>query len=313
VLALVGALAVAGCLGAGPGGETLEAADAGTDTPDDGRATRHGPGVDEAERPDEAPGDPTWAATGHQGAEPTVGITDAGTLLATADHVLVCSTDGGTSWEVVTAIGEEAEGTPADTAYRSWDPLMYVDEVTDVVYMDPMFPPLRTELQFSTDDGDAWTQNPPACHPPPMDHQTFFTAVPGPQAPDQAGAVHETVLYQCYNALSSTKCAVSYDDGQTWPVAEPVADRETGDCGGVNGFGGGAPDGTAVVPLQSGCEEPTIAVTEDSGLAWELHAVPEPTGVASVDPEVAYDEEGPLYLVWRAGDETSSPAATTTA
>lgn len=249
-------------------------------------------------------GETVYNLTGFSGAEPTMGITESGAVFATAGDKLIRSTDDGGTWTVVNEIGEEVEGTPGDIVYRSWDPLMHVDPVTDTVYFDPMFPPLVcTELQFSTDDGESWTQNPPACHPPPMDHQKFFTAEPGPDAPPAAGAAHETVLYQCYNALAATNCAVSYDNGKTWPIVQPVADRQTGDCGGINGFGAGAPDGVAAVPLQSGCEKATIAVTTDSGLTWELREVPNATGVEPFDPEVKYDDSGDLFLVWRGSDQ----------
>jgi hypothetical protein len=259
-----------------------------------------------ADRVPEQVGETVHELTGYQGAEPTTGITDSGAVFGTAGDQLIRSTDHGETWEVVNEIGEEVEGTPADVAYRSWDPLMYVDDLTDTVYFDPMFPPLAcTELQSSTDDGETWTQHPPACHPPPMDHQKFFTAKPGPEAPPQAGLAHATVLYQCYNAVSSTNCAASYDGGQTWPVVHPVADSLTGECGGINGFGEGSPEGVAVVALQAGCQQATIAVTMDSGLSWELRKVPWETGVASFDPEVGFDDEGNLYLVWRGEDQLS--------
>jgi hypothetical protein len=217
---------------------------------------------------------------------------------------LIRSTDQGASWEVVTDIGEETDVAPGGNVHGSWDPLMYVDDITDTVHFDPMFPPLVcTDLQSSTDDGDSWTQHPPACHPPPMDHQKFFTALPGPDAPPQAGAAHDTVLYQCYNALRSTNCAVSYDNGYSWPVVEPVAEDISGNCGGINGFGEGSTEGVAAVPIQSGCQQATIAVTTDSGLCWELKKVPEQTGVAPFDPEVDFDTENNMYIVWRDSNE----------
>lgn len=300
--------AIVGCIGTDEANlePTADPAPAPSLPDDVQRYDGNGTSINATEELVDQVGRTVYNLTGFSGAEPTMGITDSGAIFATAGDELIRSTDQGASWQVVNAIGEEVEGTPAGIAYRSWDPLMHVDPVTDTVYFDPMFPPLVcTEIQYSTDDGESWTQNPPACHPPPMDHQKFFTALPGPEAPPQAGAVHETVLYQCYNALAATNCAVSYDNGLTWPVAQPVADGYTGNCGGINGFGAGSPDGVAAVPLQSGCEKATIAVTMDSGLTWELRKVPDATGVESFDPEVTFDDAGNLYLVWRGSDQKS--------
>ncbi len=281
-----------------------------------GNVARYAPGGNASPLPPGVPleglvGEIVNNLTGFQGAEPTMGITGSGAVFGTAGDQLIRSTDRGASWQVVNEIGEEVEGTPADTAYRSWDPWMHLDPVTDTIYFDPMFPPLAcTELQVSTDDGDTWEQRPPACHPPPMDHQKLFTAKPGPDAAPQAGALHETVLYQCYNQLADTTCAVSYDNGLTWPVAQPVADQLTGPCGGINGPGAGSPSGVAVVPITSGCEEVTLAYTTDSGQSWQLMDTPDGPGLSSIDPEVMFDDEGNLYVIWRGDDHQQYLART---
>jgi len=84
---------------------------------------------------------------------------------------------------------------------------------------------------------------------------------------------------------------------------QPVADNVRGNCGGINGFGEGGPEGVAAVPIMSGCEQPTIAVTTDSGLTWDLRKLPNQTGVQVFDPEVQFDEAGNLYLIWRGSDQ----------
>ncbi len=257
-------------------------------------------------------GETVTELTGFGGAEPTMGITESGTIVATAGDHLIRSQDEGASWESVYQIGlEQDEGLPTDSVYRSWDPWVHVDEITDTIYMDPMFPPLAcTELSWSTDDGDSWMTNPAVCHPPPMDHQKLFTALPGPEASPQAGVLHATVLYQCYNQLLATECAVSYDGGLSWPVTQPVADQLQGPCGGINGPGAGSPDGVAVVPITSGCDELTIAYTLDSGLSWELMETPDGPGLSSIDPELMFDEEGNLYAIWRGDDQAMYLART---
>lgn len=310
VLTTLAAVAVAGCLGdAGPlPGPTRDDGPAPRNLTGIARYTGNGTAVPitDATAPNATA---THALIGHSGAEPTMGITASGAIFATGSSTMVRSTDGGASWEEVYTIGVPVLGP--NTVYRSWDPLMDVDPVNDIVYMDPMFPPLAcTELSWSDDDGASWTTNPAVCHPPPMDHQKLFVGLPGPDAPPAAGAVTGTVLYQCYNQLVATECATSWDGGLTWPIVQPVVTQQEHDCGGINGFGEVGPDGVAAVPVASGCPVLHVAWTTDSGLTWTVTEGPPEPGANLFDPEVDFDANGTAYVVWRGSDETTYLART---
>lgn len=245
-------------------------------------------------------GRPWYKHTGFSGAEPTMAITSNGALFAAAGNAGIRSLDGGETWEEVIRVGLDS-GTPVDSVYRSWDPMMWYDKWTDIVYFDPMFPPLAcTELSWSDDHGETWTRNPPACHPPPMDHQKLFSGPAGPIANPLAGP-HESVLYQCYNQIMSTSCGISYDNGMTWPVTSVVADRVTTRCGGTNGHGVVSEKGVAVVPVSS-CDELGLGFSTDSGLTWSFMKAPGGLGVTSFDPDLVFDETETLYVLWRGDD-----------
>lgn len=241
---------------------------------------------------DAALGTPWWKETGFGGAEPTMGITSSGAIFATGGSSAIRSLDGGGSWEV-----------SYDLTPWSFDPMMWYDEVTDLIYMDPMTVPLGcTTLAWSGDDGESWTTNPAVCHPPPMDHQKFFTGVPGPEAPPVAGVAHPTVLYQCYNQIVATQCGVSYDGGMTWPVTTKVAAEATdGGCGGTNGHGATSPKGVVAVPVSS-CDELGLGFSHDSGLSFDFTKVPGGLGVRSFDPDLVFDDEERLFALWRGDD-----------
>ena len=245
-------------------------------------------------------GEATYVLTGHRGSEPNIGVTKKGSVFVTADDEVLRSRDNGTTWERVYVLGLEKHGAPVDPVSNS-DPMLWVDPVTDIVYNDPMFPILAcSSLVSSKDDGDSWMERHGVCHPPPMDHQRLGSGVPGPKAPPLAGKLHPTVLYQCYNQIVESVCAMSYDGGLTFAAHAVVANSARDGCGGTTGSPRAGPDGTVAVAMW--CDSPEmVALSEDNGLTWRLSKLPDPDGVGWGDPSLAWSPDGTLYAAWSDG------------
>lgn len=243
-----------------------------------------------------------YGLTGHQGAEPNLGITSSGALFATADEHVVRSRDRGQTWEVVWTFGLEDDGAPVDPFFNS-DPMLWVDPLTDRVYADPMFPTLAcTTLAWSDDEGETWTERHGTCHAPPMDHQKLGGGKPGPQAPPVAGRLYPSVLYQCYNMLLTTNCAQSYDGGLNFLPAQPVLNAMTDGCAGLNGMPSVGPDGTVAVGSSVDCEGPVLGLSQDSGMTWRVVHGPEDKGGTLNDPEIEWASDGTMFVLWSGDD-----------
>ncbi len=252
-------------------------------------------------------------ATGLEFYEPTLGITDDGTIavccprasglvgsLLFGNPATFISKDGGSTWVEahVQSLG-------------SYDPMLAVDPITDRIYEFNMFQVNCSNLAYSDDSGATWSERPLSCGAVPVfDFLKVAAGRPGPE--DNPLATGDSVLYQCRNvndaAMSSSWCTVSYDGGLTWPIDRPVAIRRIGTgpgtmfpdgCGGVTSWPAVGPDGTVVLPVGNGCPTPTLGVSRDSGLTWTIARFPGDLGMVSVTPQAAFDDAGHLYLLWQ--------------
>ncbi len=252
---------------------------------------------------------------GSRGAEPNIGVTSEGGIFITAYDSTMRSMDGGKTWEEVYDF-QLAPNAPADPLSTS-DPMLWVDPVTDRIFTNHMFPALACSSNIISDDnGETWTHFPMSCGlGAPYDHQKIMTAKSRQPAPMPA---YENVVYECYNKLLSTNCAVSYDGGIHYQYETIAADNDN--CGGINGHPAAAPDGTVYVPLGLNCGVPHVAVTEDNGLTWSVKSFGEavkadhgenqgnkPTPswqTLDVDPEITVTPDGTAYYYTRGGDQT---------
>ena len=256
---------------------------------------------------------PRYFATGFNGPEPNMGVTSSGALFVSAYSTIIRSRDGGESWQPVQT---------HDPLMNS-DPMMWVDPWTDHVYNAPMFPPLACALIYvSEDDGDSWTPVPtPNCGRTVYDHQKLASGPPGPDAPPAAGSTHDSVLYMCYNGVATTNCALSYDNGKTWPhdaptnanVVPPVgptAGTLSGCGSGQNGHPTVSDNGIVAFGKTWGCAEPWLVYSTDSGLTWTTVPGPQGKGGGSLDPEIAFDSQGTLYYHYQGSDHRAYVAST---
>ncbi|MGH2740081.1 MAG: sialidase family protein [Actinomycetota bacterium] len=266
--------------------------------------------------------------TGFASFEPTMGITDDGSifingfvdpnLLATA---IIRSVDGGKTWEVV------FDGHPTTN-----DPYMYVDPTTSRIFANDFLLPGCQLISISDDAGDTWMTLPPAACLYNFDHQTIFA---GPAPPGGVPPVgYPNVLYLCSIAGGASvasvtsACSKSLDGGISWvPTGTPAffddprAGEEAGVpglCNGANGHGFVGPDGTVYLP-RGWCGQPWLAISTDEGLTWtrvqvadnymaccgllaEIEGTAERIELYSHEAGVVADEEGSVYYTWVAGD-----------
>lgn len=237
---------------------------------------------------------------GKRGAEPTGGVTKKGTVFVVAGLSTMRSRDHGVTWEEVYHHGRQ--GVPGLNG--SSDVMLWVDPVTDRIYTDHMFGLFCSNMAFSDDEGQTWTQRPLACGIPVNDHQKWASGPWSNKVPKPPGT-YGSVVYYCYNKLvGGTWCAVSYNGGLAFTHDQPVLTSQNSPCGGgINGHPAPAPDGTMYVPRTLGCNRPVVAVTEDNGVTWTVRIGPDKFGGLEIDPDVTVTPDGTAYMSYRGRDQ----------
>lgn len=258
----------------------------------------------------------TLSRTGVSAIEPTLGVDSKGRAFMIAVHPeqlpqlpsdTLRSTDGGRTWEIVTpTVGGQR------LHRASSDPYLHVDEDTDRVFMAD-FMPACTDLSFTDDGGDSWTNAPSPCGL--GDHQSMFT---GPPVTSQTRG-YENVVYYCaidgfITASAASGCIKSLDGGLTFlrtgnaPFRDPATELPGSPIchGGLLGHGTASPDGSVFLP-RIWCGQPYVAVSRDEGLTWQRVRVSD-VGAASGganhdhDAAVAVDDRGNVFYAWASPD-----------
>jgi len=267
-----------------------------------------GPGTVPSKAPEAVAPGPTVSASVHDlgqfASEPSVGVTSKGSLFVVAEDDVLRSHDGGRNW---TLVHSYAKARNPDVPF-TLDPWLWVDPVTDRIYVDHLTLACTT-VSWSDDDGQTWSPDlPTACGSPVTDFQKLVTGKPGPEANTLAGMRWPTVAYLCYNkpvydltgnlpvGRYAAACAASYDGGTTWMNEQTLSQSVwVGGQQVVGGCDGGiwppavAPDGTVVVRSQPDC----LFRTRDSGATWQaVGRGPEFQGTT-----MAFDDNGTLYAL----------------
>lgn len=294
-----------------------------------------GPSEDRSLDPQTADADPSegglaaaYHVTPFVGGEPTIGATSNGTLWVVAHDRMLASTDGGQSWSESWKFAPQDDEAPASLVgddngvVTNHDPMMAVDPATDRVYFAGMWPALAcSHLAWSDDGGESWTERGPACQIPEMDHQKLVTGPSPEDAPSVAGQAYPTVAYLCYGTANvrlhddeygtgaeasraETKCGVSYDGGRTWSLRSVAAAATVDDCAGNIGPPDVGPEGTLALPVPGPflCDSGWIAITQDTGLSWQLLEVPGGEALRGDDPMIRFGPEGTLWMAYTGFD-----------
>jgi hypothetical protein len=241
------------------------------------------------------------APTGHEGYEPSIGITKDGSIFVLGGNELLRSRDAGASWEVVNDFHDWAGQR---TTFGTSDPWLWVDPVTDRVFVAHNFPRLVCVfVAWSDDAGETFSPNVPACPTPVSDFHKLVTGPPGPEFNPEAGGAFERVVYMCYVkpvtvsdvlVRYGTSCSASYDGGATWKneahlgQSVVVAGQPSiGECPGGAGPLAVSPDGVVVLGDSTTCS----FRSRDSGLTWDqLPVLPS-------DGMIQFGRDGLLYEV----------------
>ncbi|HVF52454.1 MAG TPA: sialidase family protein [Actinomycetota bacterium] len=244
---------------------------------------------------------------GLNGSEPTLGLTDDGSVFYTAFQSntrieVVRSSDEGETWDIVSPQFAGAR----NAQLLSLDPYLFVDKRTDRIFTIDLTVACAY-LSYTDDQGESWVTNPLACGRPVNDHQTLFA---GPPAVSPT-PVYPSVVYYCWNDIASSSCSKSLDGGITFsPTGSPaypsyqegtdrggVAGQSVpGMCGGLHGHGHVGPDGTVYIP-RGWCGQPWLALSHDEGLTWERVQVAN-IGIEGHEAGVTTDDKGNIYYTW---------------
>lgn len=261
----------------------------------------------------------TFSIGGHA-LEPTLGIDPGGDIFYAAagfDAVadlpgtqILRSTDDGETWENMSprVLGQ-------NTMPITLDPYVWVDDRLDgdnarIYTIDLTV--ACSYLSYSDDGGKSWITNPLSCGRPVNDHQTLFS---GPPATSTTVG-YPNVVYYCWNDVASSACSKSLDGGITFSPTgtpayhgyEPGSDdpgffNQNGFCGGLHGHGHVADDGTVYLPREY-CGKPTVAISRDEGVTWDVvevskkvRSISQPKEGAG-HPSVTTDEKGNVYYAW---------------
>lgn len=242
------------------------------------------------------------------GAEPTLGFTSSKALFTVSGDEIYRSRDHGLTWQLVQTF--QSPNVPqTEDMWRSGDPLLWVDTITDRVYASHLFPGTNCmALLWSDDEGDTWTEKPVACGSPYMDHQKMITTPPvNPATSALPGtpATYPNVFYNCYNKIEfGTMCSISHNGGLSYAYESQVSPQSKL-CGAINGFPAAWPDGAVGVPLGGfaggdNCGRGmTVSITENDGLTFEDRVCAPEYGQAEIDPDITVTPDGTAYILFR--------------
>ena len=234
---------------------------------------------------------------------------------------------------------ESAPGFPMSAtditppATTSLDPITIVDPYTNRTFTSQLLG-VCSDLYASDNAGASYTHAVLGCGVGTVeDHQTVGA---GPfHAPLPDGILYRDAVYYCAQNGYSEACATSLDGGLTFLVGpspisnhfpstdqndpDPTIRAEGGACSGLTGHLRVGPDGTAYVPI-NGCGgtvslqnltnqefvggQPSLAITENSGVTWPTIRRVEHPGVSNPnesDPSVGIAKDGTLYFGWENG------------
>jgi hypothetical protein len=182
---------------------------------------------------------------------------------------------------------------------ESLDPILFTDQQTGRTFESQLAG--KTALTcYTDDDGQTWNPTTGSGINSGVDHQT----IGGGRFSDNAFAGpigdYPNAVYYCSQDIADALCATSLDGGRSYGPAVPVYDLTQ--CGGLHGHVKVDPSSGIVYLPNKGCGAgQAVAVSEDSGLTWDVRPVTGSTPGDS-DPSVGIGSNGTVYFGYQAAD-----------
>src|SRR3954464_4415850 len=243
---------------------------------------------------------PESLAAAHDAGEPSIGVnpaTGAGMYQAYMSTFAV-GFDAGNAAAWADRSANATNGCPLN-GLKSLDPILFTDQQTGRTFESQLAGKAALTCYTDDDGQTGHTTQGPGINSG-VDHQT----IGGGRFSDKAFADpitdYPNAVYYCSQDIADALCATSLDGGRTYGPAVPVYDLTQ--CGGLHGHVKFDPSSGTVYLPNKGCGEgQAVAVSEDSGLTWEVRPVTGSTPGDS-DPSVGIGSNGSVYFRYPAGD-----------
>lgn len=196
------------------------------------------------------------------------------------------------------------------------DPILFTDSRTNRTFVSELSGACSF-MAFTDNDGSSWTPGQGCGVPAGADHETVGG---GPYAGGvlpvnvQTQGLYPDAVYYCSQDIFTAFCARSDDGGLTFGPGVPIYFGSAGllavsaynlvQCQGLHGHVKVGPNGTVYVPNADCDGHPSVAVSEDNGLTWnvrELVADSSPSFSGS-DPSVGVASDGTMYFCYQGAD-----------
>lgn len=254
---------------------------------------------------------PCVTATGYPTSEPSIAVTNRGTVLfnpaIAADRTdgVIRSVDGGRTWQFAP---HAPNGAPVT---NSTDANVWVDRPSGrAFWLKQAYPrPTPPRMDFSDDDGRNWTAAAQPCpnraydDPLGCGHPWVFSGPPVAEMRSTQRAF-SNVVYVCAGGSSPLVCQKSVDGGKTWVPPVRIPSPGGLSCKSSNHFGfNGVVDrrGTVYVPFTP-CQRPYVAISRDEGATWNSVLVADTNVIGIGVLPLAIDQQGNLYAAWAGED-----------
>ncbi len=216
-----------------------------------------------------------------------------------------CSSPAGAQWDNKPLIS-------ANTPRAAGDPILFTDHDTGRTFCGQLegLTPAGCTIDITDNDGDSFLPS-DGVIPSDVDHETigggrYHTPLPNP------GPVYPNAVYYASQSVAEARCLRSDNGGFAFsPATAPMF--TVADCSGLHGHVKVSPaDGTVYVP-DKGCGGDVtllhdggmqaVVVSEDNGLTWTVHPIPDSTtrgeNAPQYDPSVAIASDGTVYFSYQ--------------
>lgn len=221
-----------------------------------------------------------------QGSDLSVAVNKKGTIFVANFDAVFASRDHGLNWTKIHDLKSENYPVQEDR-FKSSGVSLHVDSITDRLYLSHLNS--CAFLVWTDDEGKTWEKSdssywPQSCVTPYqiVAEQRVFTGKAGPNTQVPASLrTYPSVLYICGTGfpIFQVACSVSFDGGETFPyIGLPIVPPFIPCTILALGHPAVSEEGVIVVPIgltqtPQSCStytRPTVAVSRDSGLTWEI-------------------------------------------